>query len=131
MPDQSTPEYTGTYNPGWYPDPHAPKYQERYFNGHAWTEDHRDLPQPSQQPQPQSIAPLGTLNDDPAGALVVIGYITAVVLPIIGFILGIVACTRPHKSTSKHGPWIIVLSIVAFVIWYAIISSAQTAGYSY
>jgi len=38
-----------------------------------------------------------------AGALVVVGYVTAAVLPLIGFILGIVVATRPVRATSKHG----------------------------
>jgi len=36
----------------------------------------------------------------------------AVVFPTAGLILGIVAATRDDRETSKHGIWIMVLSLV-------------------
>ena len=59
--------------------------------------------------------------------LVVLAYITAVALPLIGFILGIVVATRPIKAYSKHGVWIIVISIVASVVWIAVLASGVLA----
>jgi hypothetical protein len=50
--------------------------------------------------------------------------VTAVVIPIVGFILGIVAVTRRDKWASKHGVWIIVVSIVFFAIGVAAIASS-------
>lgn len=44
--------------------------------------------------------------------LVIAGYILAVLVPLVGFILGIVAATRPQRRISKHGVWIVVVSIV-------------------
>lgn len=58
------------------------------------------------------------------GALVVIGYLTAALIPLVGFILGIVVATRPAKVMSKHGAWIILVSIVAFVIYVVLLSSS-------
>lgn len=49
--------------------------------------------------------------------MVVVGYITAVIMPIIGLVLGIVAVTRPDPSVTRHGAWIIGLSALMFVIY--------------
>ena len=61
--------------------------------------------------------------NDPARRLVVLGYITAVAIPFIGFILGTVIVIRASKGSSKHGAWIIVLSIVAAIAWILIVAS--------
>ena len=55
--------------------------------------------------------------------LVVLGYITAFALPLLGLLLGIVIATRPARATSRHGRWIIGLSIVASVIWVLVFTS--------
>lgn len=68
-------------------------------------------------------------EEEGAGALVVVGYIFAVLMPLIGFILGLVAVTRPVKAKSKHGVWIIVVSVLAFIGWIAILAaSAHSAA---
>lgn len=80
-------------------------------------------PPPYHQNQPH--------DDGKAGGVVVAGYIFAVLMPIIGLILGIIAATRPNKSTSKHGVWIIVLSAVIFAIAFAALSSqSSTSSYN-
>jgi hypothetical protein len=60
---------------------------------------------------------------DSARRLVVLGYITAVAMPLIGFILGIVIIARLNKPISKHGAWIIVVSIVASIVWVLVFTS--------
>jgi hypothetical protein len=55
--------------------------------------------------------------------LVVLGYITAFAMPPIGFVLGIVVAARPSKSNSKHGLWIILISIISAVLWTLILLS--------
>jgi hypothetical protein len=58
--------------------------------------------------------------------------VTAVLLPIAGLILGIVATTRrDDPDTSKHGPWIIVASVIAFVLWYVLISAVRDSWNSW
>jgi uncharacterized membrane protein YhaH (DUF805 family) len=97
--------------PGWYPNGNV----MRYWDGMEWGEQSR---------------PMAAADDQQSGpgALVWVGYVLAVLMPLIGFILGIVVATRPSKATSKHGVWIIVLSIVAFIVWLAIIiHGAQTS----
>jgi hypothetical protein len=64
------------------------------------------------------------VRDDSARRLVVLGYITAIAMPLIGFILGIVVATRPgSKANSRHGVWIIVVSLVASVVWILVFTS--------
>ncbi len=90
---------------GWYPNPTGPG--SRYYDGIQWTDGYSpDLP---------------SAEPERAGGLVALGYITALLMPLIGFILGIVVATRPAKVTSKHGAVIILLSIIAFVAYVAII----------
>lgn len=55
--------------------------------------------------------------------LVILGYITAVAMPLIGFVLGIVIATRPRKADSKHGVWIVIVSIIALAIWIVVFTS--------
>lgn len=64
------------------------------------------------------------------GRLVVLGYITAFALPLLGLFLGIVIATRPARSTSRHGRWIIGLSIVASVIWVLVFTSGALTSTS-
>lgn len=58
-----------------------------------------------------------------ARRLVALGYITAIALPVIGLIVGIVVVMRPAKAISKHGVWIIVLSLMASIAWILVLSS--------
>jgi general stress protein CsbA len=55
--------------------------------------------------------------------LVVLGYITAVAMPPVGLVLGIVLVIRLSAADSKHGVWIIAISIVALVVWLLVLAS--------
>jgi hypothetical protein len=109
-----------TTPPGWYPNGDV----MRLWNGLEWTDETRPLPAQVQQPAPVQQSAAVQQSEERAGGLVVVGYITAVLMPLIGFILGIVVATRPAKVTSRHGARIIVVSIVAFFIWIAIVVHA-------
>jgi hypothetical protein len=55
--------------------------------------------------------------------LVVLAYILAIAMPVLGFVLGIVVATRPNKTISRHGAWIIGLSIVGSILWVLVFTS--------
>jgi hypothetical protein len=67
------------------------------------------------------------LRSESVRRLVVLGYITAVAIPVIGFILGIVVATRPNKGYSKHWLWIIGVSIIASIVWVLVLASGVFA----
>ena len=64
------------------------------------------------------------------GRLVVLGYITAFAMPLLGLFLGIVCVTRSNKATVRHGWWIIGLSLVASVIWALVFASGALTSTS-
>jgi ABC-type dipeptide/oligopeptide/nickel transport system permease component len=103
--------------PGWYTNPTGPG--QRYWDGQKWTDSYS-------QPTPVDTRVENAASGTPG--LVIVGYILAVVIPIVGFILGIVAVTRPDKRMSKHGVWIIVLSVVAFLIYIILIAHANAGS---
>jgi hypothetical protein len=75
--------------------------------------------EPMYQPyQPQHIE-----DETPVG-LIVAGYVLAVLIPLVGFILGIVAITRRNRTARSNGVGIVVTSVVAFVVWIAVFTSA-------
>lgn len=65
-----------------------------------------------------------------ADRLIVLGYITAVAMPLIGFIVGIAVLTRPAKANSRHGALIIVVSIIASVAWILVFTSGALTATS-
>jgi hypothetical protein len=58
-----------------------------------------------------------------ATRLVVLGYLTAVAVPPIGFLLGVVVAIRFDKPSARHGVWIVVASLIAAVIWVLVLTS--------
>ena len=80
---------------GWYPDPSQPQTQ-RYWTGSAWTEQRAPLAPPEQPP--------GSFT-----TVVAFGYIFAVFLPFVGFIIGLTQINR-----SVHGILIMLLSTIVF-----------------
>lgn len=91
-----------TAAPGWYPHPQRAGLL-RYWNGRRWTEDTAPdpaaIPVTSQQPQPKAER----------GDLVASGYLTALLFPFIGFIIGIILII---KGKTDHGVLCMMLSSV-------------------
>ena len=54
--------------------------------------------------------------------LVVAGYIVAVAIPPLGMAIGLLLMLSP-RVRSRHGVWIVLVSIGAGVIWGLMISS--------
>lgn len=82
------------------------------------------------QPRPGTPAAAGAypqqvyVQRKGVSAIVPVGYVMAVFIPLVGFILGIVAATRTDEpDTRAHGPYVIALSVVAFFLWLAIVNS--------
>jgi NADH:ubiquinone oxidoreductase subunit 6 (subunit J) len=62
-----------------------------------------------------------------ASRLLVAGYVLAVVMPIAGFVIGIILVNRSEARTVKQGVWMIALSVVAtFVLFVVLIVSMHT-----
>ena len=97
--------------PGFYADPQVPG-RERYWDGQNWTHEWRA----SGLPSGSYSSRVGAWGDqDEVGGIVIAGYICAVLIPIVGVILGYIATGRRSRATSQHGPRIIVLSVLVFV----------------
>lgn len=103
---------------GFYPDPND-ETVERYWDGSKWTDSR----------QPIKRGPAAGEKEQEASGTVVAGYIFAVLMPLIGFIIGLTQINR-----SRHGIWVVIVSIVAFFVWLAIIAngaSSSSSSYSY
>jgi hypothetical protein len=91
-----------------YPPPQPPAAPGQYGSPYVGAPGYGAPPAQSQQ----------------VGSLVILGYVFAILIPIVGLILGIVAATRQNEpQTSKHGIFVIVASVLAFVVWLLIINS--------
>jgi hypothetical protein len=62
-------------------------------------------------------------RNDTGLRLVVLGYILALAMPVFGFVLGAVVATRPNKAISKHGTWILGLSVLGSILWVLVFTS--------
>jgi hypothetical protein len=58
-----------------------------------------------------------TVSRESIQRLVVLGYITAVVMPPVGLILGLLLAVRLAKPNSKQGILIIAVSVIATIAW--------------
>jgi hypothetical protein len=103
---------------GWYAHPSMPNSQG-YWDGQAWT-DHVAPTAPTRTvTQPQV--------EESFGAISVLGYITAILLPFVGFIIGVVLLFKRPSS----GIPVIILSIVAFFVWYSAFVDQSQPTYEY
>ena len=109
---------------GWYADPDTPGGQ-RYWDGIAWTE-HVVGPTPPPMPSAQPVAgygpPLEQGKEQEATGTIIAGYIFAVIFPIVGFVIGLTQINR-----NRHGLWVVLVSIAAFVAWIIIIALATAS----
>jgi hypothetical protein len=102
---------------GWYVNPTGSG--QRYWDGEQWTDSYSGAGPPL---PPSSLSPDRSAEDDSGNmGLVVVGYTLAVFLPLLGFIVGIVAATRPQQRISKHGVWIVVVSVVVTALYLAVV----------
>jgi hypothetical protein len=60
--------------------------------------------------------------------IVALGYITAIAIPPVGLIVGIVIARRRHGPLARHAIWIIVISLIATVVWVAVFASGAISA---
>lgn len=90
--------------PGWYTDPDDPD-NNRYWDGGKWTE---------------SRVPVTVVNNNDNGkadkinGVCIAGYVFAVLIPIVGFVIGLTQINR-----NKHGIWVVIASVAMFLIYLA------------
>jgi hypothetical protein len=53
--------------------------------------------------------------------LIVAGWVTALVIPFIGLVLGVVLATRSDAKVKKEGKEICCAAIGAFLVWVVIL----------
>jgi hypothetical protein len=58
---------------------------------------------------------------------VVLGYIAAALVPIVGFIVGVVLATR-NDGRARYGWEVMTLSVVMYVVWVAIVMGAWSGS---
>jgi hypothetical protein len=90
---------------GWYPDP-AHAGGRRYWDGHGWT----DQTSAAEQARPGIGA-----------GLAVGGYVSALLIPILGLILGLVANRKHNGVGTNHGAGIIALAAASFLVNLALV----------
>lgn len=88
----------GPRPPQWYPDPEQPGTL-RYWDGSRWTSQRAPMPSPA------------PMTDH--GNVESIGYVTAILFPIVGFVVG---CVLVGKSNAAGT--IIGLSLAAAACWF-------------
>lgn len=93
--------------PGWYTDPDDPN-NNRYWNGQRWTE--------SRIPHHVSAETVKQAQADKINGACIAGYIFAVLIPIVGFVIGLTQINR-----NKHGIWVIAASVAMFLIYLAML----------
>lgn len=102
------PEWEGGAPAGWYLDPDQAPLR-RYWDGNAWTEDiYAEPPGDGEDPR----------ND----TLVAIGWFTAIFLPVIGLIIGIVLGSRGDRRGSQ----VMMVAIVVLLVLGVIVAIATS-----
>jgi uncharacterized membrane protein len=96
--------------PGWYADP-AHAGARRYWDGKSWTQETA----PAAEPPKPSVS----------SALAAAGYVSALFVPILGLILGLVATKKHNGIGTNHGAWIIVVALASFLVGLLILSAGS------
>jgi hypothetical protein len=109
----SSPTRPGRAAPGWYPRPDMSGTQG-YWDGAKWTGE---------------VVPMapstGATTQAVSSRVETIGWITAILMPIVGFIIGIVMLGKGQG----RGVGMIVLALVAFYVFYQSILNSSGSGY--
>jgi hypothetical protein len=71
---------------------------------------------PEPQPRARGLPPL-----------VVAGYVLALLMPVAGLLLGVVALTRADPRVRGHGAWIVAASVAALLLYLALYGAGIAA----
>lgn len=107
------------YPAGWYDDPDGGG-GKRYFDGTQWTEDRAPAGDPAAGTAPYA-APATTADgkSTEVTGVIIAGYVLAVLIPIIGLIIGF---TQMNKNV--HGTRVIIVSVAVMVLSFLLILSS-------
>lgn len=95
--------------PGYYPDPTTGV--SRWWDGNTWG----SFAPPTMVVAPQPVAVAATGAEPPSKGMLTAAYVFAIVMPIVGFVLGILLLTRRETA---HGLGALVLSVVMACFWW-------------
>lgn len=96
---------------GWHPDPQDAAFL-RWWDGETWTDQRKP-----RQPAAATAHDAGESNEGMSG-LAIAGFVLAVLFPIVGFLMGLAMIA----GRRQHGAAVLITSIVAFIVWLAIIT---------
>jgi general stress protein CsbA len=65
-----------------------------------------------------------TQASSPSAGLVIAGYLFALLVPLVGVVLGVSALKKYDGVGTNHGHWIIAASVASFVIGFLMIASS-------
>lgn len=91
--------------PGWYPDPTMVNTQ-RYWDGRQWTDN--------AAPAPWGAGQAYAGQQPFSSGLEAVGWIGALVFPILGAVIGLVMAVKGHN----RGVVMLLVSVAAFVFWF-------------
>lgn len=94
-----------TATAGWYADPSG-QPQQRYWDGAEWTAHYATAGPVVYSPQAET---------ERSSGLAVLGLVTAVLLPFVGFVLGLVLLARRQ---DRDGLMVVMVSIAVFILAY-------------
>lgn len=100
---------------GWYDDPKMVNTR-RYWDGAKWTE-HR-------QEKAAAAAPVVVQADEPSRAAVGWGVAFAILIPFVGFFIGLALLGKRGNDGIK----IVVVSVACFFLWLFILSAIREAN---
>jgi len=59
---------------------------------------------------------------------IALGYVTAIAIPPVGLIIGVVLLRRREQPLVRHALWIIVISLIAAAVWVAVFASGAISA---
>lgn len=99
-------------SPGWKPDPADPA-RLRYWKGAYWTQMYA-----VENPEDPTGPPVPVKGEGGSSGFVEIGYLLAILLPIVGFIVGLVLISRDDENGGK----VMLASVLCGVGWVILFS---------